>query len=228
MKYKITILAFIAALIVVAMSCTMKKSTTGFINGHEYVDLGLSVKWAAMNVEASSPSGYGRYFAWGETCTKREYTEKNSKCYNNSSYCRDIGGDPSTDVARAYWGGSWRMPTKDEFDELLYECAWTVDIVMGRIGYCVTGPNGNSIFLPAAGYRRGSLLYQEDEYGYYWCSMPDEPGVVRTSDMNGNILSEDPAPFQLAYCLDLCTEEEWRYTSSRLLSDGLPVRPVSD
>uniref|UniRef100_UPI0025B2398C PEGA domain-containing protein n=2 Tax=uncultured Muribaculum sp. TaxID=1918613 RepID=UPI0025B2398C len=89
-------------------------STTGnTINGHEYVDLGLSVKWAACNVGASSPEDYGNYYAWGETATKAEYTESNSKTYGKTM--GDISGNPQYDAARANWGGTWRLPTKAEF-----------------------------------------------------------------------------------------------------------------
>ena len=85
-------------------------------NGHEWVDLGLSVKWATCNVGASRPEQYGNYYAWGETTTKSEYTRDNSKTmYKNLG---DISGNAQYDAARANWGGSWRMPRKAEFDEL--------------------------------------------------------------------------------------------------------------
>ena len=76
----------------------------GKINGHECVDLGLSVKWATCNVGASSPTEYGNYYAWGETVTKSEYTKKNCKTYGISM--GDISGNSSYDAARANWGGS--------------------------------------------------------------------------------------------------------------------------
>ncbi len=148
------------------------KPTTGYINGHEYVDLGLSVKWATCNVGASSPSGYGNYYAWGETSTKSEYTGSNSKTYGNSSY-GNIGGSYSTDAARANWGGSWRLPTKAECEELKDRCTWTWTTQGGHNGYKVKGPNGNTIFLPAAGFRNGSSLSYAGEYGNYWSSTPD-------------------------------------------------------
>ena len=151
----------------------LTSAKSGTINGYDYVNLGLSVKWATCNVGASSPSGYGNYYAWGETSTKSTYTSENSKTYGNSSYNYDIGGKSSLDAARANWGGTWRLPTKAEFQELIDKCTWTWTTQGGHNGYRVTGPNGNSIFLPAAGYR-GESLYNVVSSGYYWTSSPLE------------------------------------------------------
>ena len=146
-------------------------STTNTINGHEWVDLGLSVKWATCNVGASSPSDYGDYFAWGETSTKSSYTENNSKTYNKPM--GDIAGNSQYDAARANWGSTWRMPTEKEFIELSVKCTWTWTSQGGHSGYRVTSKtNGNSIFLPAAGARGGSLNYVGSS-GYYWSAGPD-------------------------------------------------------
>ena len=142
-----------------------------FLSGHEYVDLGLSVKWATCNVGASKPEDYGNYYAWGETTTKSSYTESNSKTYGKKM--SDIAGNAQYDAARANWGGNWRMPTKAEMQELIDKCNWTWTTQNGVKGYKVTGPNGNSIFLPAAGYRYGSSLYHAGSSGYYWRSTPD-------------------------------------------------------
>lgn len=146
----------------------------GYFNGHGYVDLGLpsGVKWATCNVGASSPSDYGSYFAWGETSAKSSYTEDNSKTYNRN--LGDISGNPSYDAARANWGGSWRLPTKAECQELVHKCKWTWTTSGGHDGYKVTGPNGSSIFLPAGGWRNGTSLNLAGSYGYYWSSSPDE------------------------------------------------------
>ena len=158
----------------IAIPKPQKKPGSGSANKHEWVDLGLSVKWATCNVGASSPSDYGDYYAWGETTTKSSYTEDNSKTYGNNSYNRNIGGNASTDAARANWGGTWRLPTEAEFLELLDDCTWTWITQGGHNGYEVTSKkNGNSIFLPAAGWRYGSSLYDAGEYGYYWSSSPD-------------------------------------------------------
>ena len=142
------------------------------INGHEYVDLGLSVKWATCNVGANKPEDYGNYYAWGETKTKSDYSLSNSVTYGKSF--SDIGGKSQYDAARANWGGTWRLPTKAEQQELLDNCTWKWTTQNGVKGYKVTGPNGNSIFLPAAGYRGGWSLYGAGEDGYYWSSTPYE------------------------------------------------------
>ena len=148
------------------------------INGHEYVDLGLSVKWATCNIGASSPEKYGDYYAWGEKETKSEYSWSNYfditdggrpfTKYNNNGGKTTLNADD--DVAHVKWGGSWRMPTKAEQDELLNSCTWTWTKQKGKKGYKVTGPNGNSIFLPAAGYRDDTSLYGAGSNGYYWSS----------------------------------------------------------
>lgn len=146
-------------------------SLQGTHNGYEWVDLGLSVKWATKNVGASSPSDYGDYYAWGETSTKSSYTKKNSLTYKKK--IPDISGNPQYDVARARWGGSWRLPTKAELEELKNKCTWTWTTQGGHKGYKVTGKNGKSIFLPAAGWRDETSSYYVGEYGHYWISTPD-------------------------------------------------------
>ncbi|MDE6689885.1 MAG: hypothetical protein K2J86_08430, partial [Prevotella sp.] len=144
------------------------------INGHEYVDLGLpsGLKWAICNVGASSPSEYGNYYAWGETTTKAEFTEENNKTWEKN--IGDISGNSDYDAARANWGGSWRLPSKKECEELDSKCTWTWTTQGGHNGYKVTGPNGNSIFLPAAGWCLGSSLNDAGDDGRYWSSTPDE------------------------------------------------------
>ena len=145
----------------------------GFVNDHGYVDLGLSVKWATCNVGASSPSDYGDYYAWGDTFTKSSYTGDNSKTYVKSM--GNIGGNSSYDVARYRWGGSWRLPTKAECQELVDKCTWTWTTQGGHNGYKVTSKtNGKSIFLPAAGWRNGTSSNYVGERGYFWSSTPDE------------------------------------------------------
>ncbi|MBR4974533.1 MAG: DUF1566 domain-containing protein, partial [Bacteroidales bacterium] len=164
------------------------------------------LKWATCNVGANSPEGYGDYYAWGEVETKSEYYESNSKTYGKSM--SDISGNSTYDVARAKWGGSWRLPTEDEFKELRQKCKWEWTTINGKIGYKLTGPNGNSIFLPAAGHRLGSSLYGAGEYGYYWSSTPDE-----SSDFNAYGLYFDSSRRNVG----------WNYRD-----DVRSVRPVSE
>ncbi|MDE6013021.1 MAG: DUF1566 domain-containing protein [Prevotella sp.] len=148
--------------------------TVPVINGHEYVDLGLAsgLKWATCNVGASSPSDYGDYFAWGETTPKSEYTIENCKTLDKS--IGDISGNSQYDAARSNWGGSWRLPSKKECEELRDKCTWTWTTQGGHNGYKVTGPNGKSIFLPAAGLCGGSSLCRAGDSGYSWSSTPLE------------------------------------------------------
>lgn len=187
-------------------SSTFQPILTDTINGHEYVDLGLSVKWATCNVGATKPSDYGDYFAWGETSTKSEYTSANSVTYNKS--IDNFFGDSHYDAASANWGGTWRMPTVAEIDELKDNCKYEWTTIDGHNGYLVIGPNGTSIFLPAAGWRFGSSLYRVDESGRYWSSTPDE--------------GDTQDAYNLYFGCDLFSRF-WSYRNF-----GHPVRPVSE
>ena len=130
----------------------------GVINGYEYVDLGLSVKWAAYNIGTYSPEGEPFYFAWGSTMPHNGSTKIPSVSYSV------IWGESKYDAARAIWKGSWRMPTYSEAYELISNCDWKWSTINGRNGYTVTGPNGNSIFLPAYGTQKDASNF----LGYYW------------------------------------------------------------
>ena len=140
----------------------------------DYVDLGLSVKWATFNVGATSPEDYGDYFAWGETELKETYswatykwgTSSNLTKYNTTDGKTIL--DPEDDAAQVHWGGKWRMPSKEEVDELTQQCTWIWTTHNNVNGYKVTGPNGNSIFLPAAGYKGAGPTYPAGEDGLYW------------------------------------------------------------
>ena len=137
----------------------------------QMVDLGLSVKWAGWNVGASRPEEYGGYYAWGELYEKSDYNWYTYQYYDqeNDKYIfigNNISGT-QYDVARVKWGGSWRMPTIAECQELIDKCTWKWTTYNGANGYKLTGPNGNSIFLPAAGYRNGTSVDAQGSYGLY-------------------------------------------------------------
>ena len=147
--------------------------TRGTINGHDYVDLGLSVKWATCNVGASTPGDYGNYYAWGETTTKSIYTKENSATYGKQM--SNIAGNPTYDAARKKWGSPWRLPTNAEFRELIDNCTWEWTTRNGHNGYKVTSKkNGNSIFLPATGWRVGTESNNQGSDGFYWSATPYE------------------------------------------------------
>lgn len=153
------------------------------------IDLGLSVKWANCNIEASTPEAAGAYYAWGETEEKEEYTpftykyylgdlNEDGNYYNFEEY-KNIGNDISGtayDVVRAKWGGSWRMPTREEFEELCLKCSWEATEINGIKGKTVTGPNGNSIFLPCTGIRTGTETANDaNRIGAYWSATLSNP-----------------------------------------------------
>ena len=187
---------------------------TGEKYGHDYVDLGLSVKWATMNVGASSPQQYGDYFAWGETSPKDTYTKENSQSHG-SSKLTNIAGISSRDAARADWGSTWRLPTLDEMEELASRCTWTWGEVGDLPGYKVTGPNGKSMFLPAAGYREKNVLNCNfGTAGYYWTSTAytaDETSINATTYACSIGFSKN----------SLDSEGNYRYC-------GLTIRPVCE
>lgn len=160
---------------------------------HEYVDLGLpsGTLWATCNVGANNEWESGYYFAWGETSPKTTYDWTPYKYANGNydkltKYCtkEEYGNngftdsrtilESSDDAATANWGSDWCMPTFDQINELKEKCKWTWTTKNGIKGYKVTGPNGNSLFLPAAGYRYGTDLYLVGSYGHYWSRSLDE------------------------------------------------------
>ena len=216
--YKVNIMALLVFLPVMLYMCKNSKYSDfiidlwgpidGQINGYDYVDLGLpsGLKWATCNVGANSPTNYGNYYAWGEIEPKDNYTQEN--CLTWGQEIGDISGNPQYDAARANWGGTWRMPTKIEFEELIDNCTWRWMGKLGYKGYRVTGPNGNSIFLPAAGNRDGTSLNYAGSYGCYWSSPPYESTTQR------------------AYYLDFNSYHHVTHWDNRYY--GHSVRPVSD
>ena len=150
-------------------------STPKLENGHDYVDLGLSVKWATCNVGATKPEHRGGYFAWGET-ESRSYFDTDiykwgwgyTTKYNDEDDLIEL--ELSDDAAHVNWGGNWRMPTRAEFDELLTNCVWSLPF-QNDVEWCkVTSKiNGNSIILPYSGYRSGNNI-ESRTCCCYWSS----------------------------------------------------------
>ena len=198
--------------------------------------MGLSVKWASFNLGAKKPEEYGDYFAWGEIepyyssldpltwnegktgynwasykwCMGSENTM--IKYCSNSEYGYNGFSDTKTvldledDTANVNLGGNWRMPTDAEWTELRYNCTWTWTTQDGVNGYLVSASNGNSIFLPAAGYLSGTNLKFVGTFGNYWSSSLD-------TDIPG-----------LAWYVNLYSSYVSRNTNCRFC--GYSVRPV--
>lgn len=187
---------------------------------YKAVDLGISVKWADMNIGAFTEEEAGDYFAWGEVTLKETFTWNNYKWssassgpftrYNSSSDYGKIDGRttllPEDDAAASLWGKTWRMPSLDEMEELRKSCTWTWD--SSRKGYLVTGPNGSSLFLPAAGNKLGTSHYEKGKGGFYWTS---------------SLYVRDPSS---AYNLTFNTSKTNWDIKNRLY--GFVIRPVSE
>ena len=184
------------------------------MDSHEYVDLGLSVMWATSNVGATAPEEYGDYFAWGETELKEEYSwinykwsdgsEQNITKYNATDGLTTLL--PEDDAAHVNWGGGWRMPSDAELTELRNYCSWEWTSINGENGYRVTGPNGNSIFFPAAGFYYVNGLTTVNNHGDFWsnsCTASNIKGALHVYFYSNQVL---------------------RSTSSRYY--GFPIRPV--
>ena len=151
---------------------------------HEYVDLGLpsGTLWATCNVGATSPEEYGDYFAWGETEPKTTYSWATYKWCNGSEttltkYCtlsgcgtvdNKIELEQADDAAYVNWGSSWRLPTRNQQQELINSCTWQWTTRNGVNGILITGPNGNTMFMPAAGHRNNSSTYGAGSWSRNW------------------------------------------------------------
>lgn len=176
-----------AKTLVSKINAEREKERQKLLAGVVVVDLGLpsGTLWADRNVGAALPEDYGDYFAWGETTTKSNFTwstlkycednnvHKFSK-YNTQSKYGSVDNkttlERADDAATANWGSGWRMPTQQQFQELNDNCTWTWTTRNGKNGYEVKGKNGNSIFLPAAGFRSGTGRYDAGSFGHYWSS----------------------------------------------------------
>ena len=188
----------------------------------DYVDLGLpsGTLWATRNVGASRPEDYGDYFAWGETEPKEVYTWDTYKWRNGSDstltkYCSNSSYgtvdnktelDPEDDAAYVNWGQEWRIPSQDQIQELCDSCTWQWTTRNDVNGYLVTGSNGNSLFLPAAGVRLDTL---------------SSVGV------NGSLWSREQNR-DIPYCANSIVFNQFHWETSYLCyrNDGLPIRPV--
>lgn len=139
--------------------------TCNVIDNHYAVDLGLSVLWADCNVGANYPSEFGGLYGWTDATGNN--TSINNNVYPSANPPMSICGNAKYDIARKKWGGAWKLPTKDEFNELIKKCTWELEVIGNSGGYIVTGPNGNKIFLPLAGQRKGQKNMAEYT-GMYW------------------------------------------------------------
>jgi uncharacterized protein YjdB len=190
------------------------------VTSGEMVDMGLSVRWASKNMGASSPEETGYYLAWGETSPKNTYTWDNykhsqhpdgngMKKYNGDDGLRLL--DWNDDVVHAQKGGSWRMPSKGEWEELQNNCDWTETTLNGIRGFrIVSRKNGNSIFLPISGLMDGDQL-RDGMRPRYWSS----------SHTNGDDLGKARGLNESCY-----NSRYSYYGDERRL--GMPVRAVYD
>ena len=224
-------LAVVASDHLLAVDCATQGFTlyTNDPDSHEYVDLGLpsGTLWATCNIGADNPEDYGDYFAWGETSGYKSgkttfnwstYKYCNGSYTTMTKYCNKSGYgtvdnktelELSDDAAYVNWGANWRMPSDDQFTELINSSyttsTWTTQ--NGVYGRKITSKsNGNSLFLPAAGYRSGTSLTDAGSYGDYWS---------RTLDTS--------FPY-LAYCLYSDSSGIRTGDGSRYI--GFSVRPV--
>ena len=217
-----TVVALKAGNATITASCGGKSATCTLVVTAkpvvEAVDLGLpsGIKWRGWNVGASKPEEYGDYYAWGETSTKADYGWSTYKWGKSSSASFSRYGedrktqfsdyDYADDAARAVLGDGWRTPTSAEWTELLNKCSWRWTTSNGVKGMLVTGSNGNSIFLPAAGYKGERGLTNAGSYGDYWSS----------TLYGGN----------LSYSVDFYASGHEKGSNTR--NCGLTIRPVKD
>ena len=217
------------------ISCNDKsryKENEVILEMSDYVDLGLpsGTLWATRNVGASRPEECGDYFAWGETKPNTVYSIRTYKWFEDFDRCgvdygcgiwhsgyiykkyndtdNKIELDPEDDAAYVNWGSQWRMPSLDQFKELVEKCALKGIEYNGVIGMLVTGPNGKMLFLPAAGFRDGGELFEVVNHGNYWS---------RTLDTS----EKDECAFNLRF---VPRSTIWHHCFPR--AKGLTVRPV--
>lgn len=173
---------------------TQKKETPS-----RAIDLGLpsGTKWAEWNIGASSPEQAGNYYAWGEIQVKAKYTRynhKHPKTTNNKNEVINL--NKQNDIATILWGNDWCIPSSEQIYELTKECSWKKNSRNGHKGYIVTGRNGNSIFIPCAGYYDGNKRIGMGGYGLYWssqggdeCCTSNDDGWAYVMDIQGDYAS---------------------------------------
>lgn len=195
-------------------SCTVSVTA----DSHEAVDLGLSVKWAACNYNAASSYEIGGYYLWGDPTGNAKigfdivggevvplYSAPNMDSIGGTSY----------DIVRAKWGGKWRLPSMSEFNELYSKCTWTYTSQNGVNGIKITGPNGNSIFLPMTGYACpddgpvGAYEITDSSSGYYMTSQSYKDSYGR-----------------FAYSYQIKSNTSYSLPCWRVGLAGFPIRPV--
>ncbi len=191
---------------------TIQFTTKGLSFNSQYEDLGLSVKWATCNLGSSTPNNVGGFYRWGETSVGSSSNEKykwgvfpNYTKYNASDGKTTL--EASDDAAHVNLGEKWRMPTNDELTELRNSCTWTQTIKNGVRGCTVTGPNGNSIFIPISGGNKG----------YYHADVLSSSLSINPDDAS-----------RYVHALSYAYDENFVYFLRTYRDGGTPIRPVYD
>ena len=219
---------------------TASCSVTVWSGPDDAVDLGTSVKWAVRNVGATMPEDFGSHFAWGETAPKSNYSIDGYKWAKGSEYSftkyntlssRGVVDNkcilvPEDDAAHVNWGGAWRMPTQNEFQELMDNCIWTWTAQGDQVGYMVSNKqNGNSIFLPAAGYRNYSRIDYDNEVGMYMSSSlsTDEPYYFIRVRMSSSLVKLSGALREFGFTVRPVMDKEDRIPVSGITLDPAEI-----
>lgn len=205
---------------------------------YKSVDLGLSVKWATMNVGALKPEDHGQLFGWADSTGSHKKFDNitisyrqdgnfettivnwNSVYFGGKSPLANISGT-EYDIATYQWNANWRMPTLDEWNELINRCTWSLETnANGTVSYRVTGPNGNHIILPMTGIRATSETESgRNTMGYYWTS------ALLPQSQQAAAHYESTVPCA-AWCIRF-TATNQPAPSTAIRCYGLAIRPVA-
>ena len=206
---------------------------------NEAVDLGLSVLWSTCNFGAKNVGQHGGYFAWGDP-TGELYSAAGIERSPNGGYSKwvttnyggvnpphDISGT-NLDVVTRHWGNGWRMPTRQEIEELRAKCEWTLVENYSVKRYQVTGPNGNSIVIPLSGMlgegksseSRFSYPMHVNETGFYWTSNTS----ATKFDGRGYYVADDI----VTACVFIIIGPSEKGYSDHLRAFHMSIRPVHD